>query len=272
MENFSVKKEDYEEPGCPFCMPDTVTPVPIRRILEKLDEYLSKKDYTGAERHLKYWLAEGKENNDKRGLLTVMNELIGLYRKTEKEEKAMYFSEKAIITAEEAGLCDTVTMGTTLINAATAYKAFGYAERALPLYEKARTLYEKLLDKNDERLGALYNNMGLTLCELKKYRQAEELYTMAIELMSSAEAKEAETAITYCNLADLVFSEEGKNGKEKITAYLKKAIELLDKDCLSESSDYAYICEKCAPTFGFYGYMIYENELYERAKRIYEGT
>ena len=30
--------------------------VPQQRIIEKMDEYMSRRDYAGAERHLLYWL------------------------------------------------------------------------------------------------------------------------------------------------------------------------------------------------------------------------
>ena len=40
-EEKTLSKEDYEEPCCPFSKPHKVSPIPTRRILEKLDEYLS---------------------------------------------------------------------------------------------------------------------------------------------------------------------------------------------------------------------------------------
>ena len=35
---------------------------------------------------------------------------------------------------------------------------------------------------------------------------------------------------------------------------------------------YAFVCEKCASVFGYYGRFFYEKELTERARRIYERT
>ena len=31
--------------------------IPIARVLNRLDEYLARKDYAAAERHLDYWMA-----------------------------------------------------------------------------------------------------------------------------------------------------------------------------------------------------------------------
>ena len=50
--NEFLSKDDYEEPCCPLNMHPEVTPIPVGRIMEKLDSYLNKNDYASAERHL----------------------------------------------------------------------------------------------------------------------------------------------------------------------------------------------------------------------------
>ena len=59
---------------------DMIRPVPQQRIIEKMDEYMSRRDYAGAERHLLYWLEEAAQGQDLRGQLLIRNELIGHYR------------------------------------------------------------------------------------------------------------------------------------------------------------------------------------------------
>lgn len=89
--------------------------------------------------------------------------------------------------------------------------------------------------------------------------------------MSKKESGELEVAITYLNLANL---EEARLGAEKSEAivdkYVEKAYELLNKDYLPRNGYYAFVCEKCAPTFGYYGRFLYEKELRDRARDIYE--
>ena len=68
----TVRPEDYQEPHCPLIDPATGQPcktdsVPMQRVVEKLDEYCDRKDFTGARRHLDYWLAEAQYIHDKRG-------------------------------------------------------------------------------------------------------------------------------------------------------------------------------------------------------------
>ena len=271
--NDFLSKDDYNEQICPLNMHPEVAPVPIGRITEKLDSYLSHNQYDAAERHLKYWLLEADTSHDLRGKLLILNEQIGIYRKTGKENECLYAVSNALSLAESMKIESTVMYGTTLVNAATGYKAFGKAKDAFPLYRKARTIYESTLNSSDERLAALYNNMALTLVDLKEFSEAKELYFKAIEIMENQENGSLEVAITYLNLADLVVAKTSfEAGEKEIENYLDKAEELLNKEGLPRDGYYAFVCEKCAPVFGYYGYFLVEKELNRRAKEIYERT
>ena len=265
-----LSKADYEEPTCPLCKPTEVTPIPTRRVLDKLDKYLNTKDYDAAERHLKYWLTEAEMGSDDRGKLTVLNEQIGLYRKMNKPTEGLQAIEVALALAEQFD--GAITYGTTMVNAATAYKAFGKVADALPLYETARTVYESTLPPTDGRLGGLYNNMALTVMELGDYAKAEALFQKALAIITEQENGEIEMAITYCNLADLVSAQLGADGEKQIETYLDKAEALLDTPTLPRDGYYAFVCEKCAPTFGYYGYFLTEKKLMKQAEAIYERT
>ena len=58
---------------------------------------------------------------------------------------------------------------------------------------------------------------------------------------------------------------------EKIQELLDKAEKLLDEHPKKDGY-YAFVCEKCASVFGYYGRFVFEGELRERARRIYEGA
>ena len=257
-----LKKEDYTEPCCPLDLHPEVTPIPIRRILAKLDGYLGQNDYDFAERLLKHWRAEADAARDLQGKLTVLNEQIGIYRKTGKENDCLAAIGDALALLAQLSMEETVTGGTTLINAATGYKAFGRAADALPLYRRAQAVYERLLAPEDDRLAALYNNMALTLTELEEYREAAALYEKAIAIMEQREHGEAETAITCLNLADLICAAESyEAGEARVEALLRRAEALLDTEDLPRDGNYAFVCEKCAPVFGYYGYFCTEETL-----------
>ncbi len=270
-----LKPEDYLEPTCIFCTPEdqTATPVDLRRCITRLDEYLDRNDYAAAERHLDFWRQEAIAGRDWRGLLSIENERMGLFRKLGKQAEAMESVSEAQELVERAGLDDTVTAATTWLNIGTVYKSFNEAEKALPWYEKARTVYERELPAVDCRLGGLYNNTALALTDLGRFDEARALYLRALEIMGAAEDGRLEMAVTELNLADLAVASRGiLEAEDEVEARLDRAEALLEDPANPRNGYYAFVCEKCAPSFGYYGRFAYAAELKERAERIYEGN
>ena len=222
-------------------------------------------------RLLLYWLSEAENGRDKRAKLAILNELMGLCRNREERGEAIKYAEEGIAFAKNNGFWDTAEGATAALNAATVYKAFGNPKRAIELYEYARTVYEKHIGKNDYRVGSLYNNMGLAYFAVGELEKAENLYRMALSVMQSLKGREAEQAITYLNIADIINERDKTEGEKDIDECLKKAKELLDS---AENKDgkYAFMCGKCAAVFGFYGRFLYEKELSLRAREIYERS
>ena len=108
---------------------------------------------------------------------------------------------------------------------------------------------------------------------------------------------ELEQAITYLNMANTVEALLGmEEGESRINELVEKAEdlmeakseELLGKDdalLAAESEDgptayflsrqmrsrlgyYAFVCEKCAPTFSYYGYFLAAEKLKDRSDRL----
>ena len=268
-----MEKEDYLEPACPLCgqpgEEGQVRPVPQDRIQRKLREYEDRDDWPGAERHLKYWLAEAESCRDERGQLMLHNELMGYYRKQNKKEEAFFHAGRACELVERLEMNGTVTAGTTWVNAGTVREAFGDPEGGLRFFEMARTNYEMNLPPTDGRLGGLYSNMGLALTSCRRYEEAEALFHRALDVMKHQENGELEQAITWLNLADTLEAKLGAEyAEEKTEACLREAEALLDSEHLPRNGYYAFVCEKCAPVFGHYGWFITEAELNGKAAAI----
>lgn len=244
--------------------------ISIERILSKLDEFLNRNDYSAAERHLVYWLSESENGCDDKTELLIRNELMGLYRKLGRETEALSCVSAALDKIERLNIGHQVGAATTFLNCATVYKAFGRAEDSIPLFERAKKVYESELEADDSRLGGLYNNMALSLVDLERFSEATELYKKAISVMDKVSNGALEVAITYLNMASTAEAELGLlDADMAIQSYLDKAEELLDNH-QKRDGYYAFVCEKCASVFGYYGRFMYEAQLKERARRIYE--
>ena len=285
-----LQPEDYLDPACPLCedpygAEPRIKAVPQQRIIEKMDDYMSRRDYAGAERHLLYWLEEAKLGKDLRGELMIRNELVGHFRKTGDKEKALSHGDAALKLLEVLDFGRTLSAGTTYVNVATACNAFGENERAMELFEKAREIYESgenaaedtaepdrpgYIGNRPELLGGLYNNMALTCQAMGDYRKAHRLYDRAMEAMEKAPNGVLEQAITCLNRANAIEDEKGlEDGEEEINALLDQAEELLDTPSVPRNGYYAFVCEKCAPTFSYYGYFLTAEKLKEKAEKIY---
>ncbi|MBR1757995.1 MAG: tetratricopeptide repeat protein [Lachnospiraceae bacterium] len=275
-----LKKEDYVEPNCPLCEePYGVTPelkpIPQQRIVQKMDEYMARRDYAGAERHLKYWLEEAKLGHDLRGELLLRNEMIGFYRKRARKEETFESIDEAFRLLNVLDFEGTISAGTTYTNAATACNVFGENERAITLFEKACTVYEASPNTDPSLLGGLYNNMALVLVALGRFDEAKDRYQKALALMENVPGGWLECAITYCNLANALEAEKGLEAAEpEIFDLLDKAYELFDTPGVGGPGGpsrgyYAFVCESCAPTFAYYGYFLAAQDLEQRAKENY---
>lgn len=271
----TLQKEDYEEPCCLLDMapPDAESPrqtVPIGRIIEKLEDHLGRDDYAAAERHLAYWRAEAAAGRDRRGLLSLWNETVGLMRKLGRREEALCAAQEALSLMRSLGLSDSLTGATTRINAATALKAFGEAARSLVLFEEAAAVYEAHLPAGDGRLGGLYNNWALSLADTGRFAEARARFLQALAVMRQVPGGELEQAVTQLNLADLAAREKGpEEAESEIFERLEKAAALLDTPSLPHDGYYAFVAEKCAPGFRFHGWFAQAQKLEAEARRIY---
>ncbi len=271
-------KFDYAEPSSPLCdgkdfyYPEKEAPlgrIPVGRVIDKVDSLFDKNDYVEAGRLLVYWKNEAVALRDRHGELAMESELIGYYRKQNDRERGLASVLRALVLVDALHQGEMASGATVFINCATAYKAFGRAEDALPLYRRAQEIYNRVLEPDDPRFGGLYNNMALTLGELGDFEGAEQAYFAALDIMEKASRGEAESAITYINLAHLY---ENTEKSEKIDDCMKKAYRLLKSESLPHDGYYAFVLEKCAPSFGYFGETAAYEEFQKEAKRIYEGS
>ena len=244
----------------------------ITRILAKLDSLFARKEYAEAERLLRYWEQEGERSGDDKVYYLAVNEQMGLYRKLGRREDAMDAVRKMLRHLDRTNRRMSVEGATALLNAGTVYKAFNMSEEGLPFFEEACFIYEELLKPDDKRLAGLYNNMSSALSDVSRETEALELCEKALGILSKSTENEAEEAITYLNMTAMYEKRDGLAGaQEAIDRCLTEAWKKLEEaEKTAEAGYYAFVCDKCAPTFGYYGWFAVKNELQKRAEEIYE--
>ena len=267
----SIDKFDYAEPQCcslksgkNFYYPELAEKerVPIERIIEKLDSTFATNDLSGAEKLLNYWLEEAKKLDDKQGELSILNEFIGYYRKTNNSKKSADVISRVHTLIDELHLSDTIAGATILLNVATNLKAFGNPNGAVGVYERVLKTYTENLMEDDVRFGGLYNNYALALAEISDIQGAETYFFKALDY-----ASDIDKVVSYLNLAELYFAID--NDDENVSMFLDLARDVLENETLTDGY-YAFVCEKSAPAFEKLGRNEYADQLRLRARSIYE--
>ncbi len=262
--------ELHEILTCKSCSKESYEMVPIARVLEKLDEHFAKNDLPAAGRLLTYWENEARILQDDRGLLEILNELIGYYRRTGERDKALAAVQEAFSLIEAEKATDAVSSGTIYINGATTMKAFGLAAEAMAYYEKAKQIYDSALDADDYRLAAFYNNISSAYKELGQYAQCEAACMTALKILEAKSGYNGEIAVTYLNLAHLYYDMDPLD--ERSYDCVECAYKCLTAKENIRDGHFAFFCEKCFPSFGYFGYFAYAREIQTLAEASYEGN
>lgn len=275
MEN--LDKFDYEEPSCPlsggkeFYYPGTASAekIPVARVIEKLDSCYSKNDTAAAKRLLDYWQNEAFSAGDLSGELSVINELLGYYRKTGDKLN----SDKTIVRAYELiSLMDlqmTLSGATVMLNIATNKNAFGDSGEAADIYAEVLKIYNKELVPYDVKFAGLYNNYALSLADSGRTADAEKYFTAAIELCGKDKNEKINASVTYINMAEMYYAINPLD--DKIEDLLQKAWDILENE-KNQNGYYAFVISKCAPSFRRFGWFFVADKLTERARKIYERS
>lgn len=211
------------------------TMMTIDEIFAKLDDLFAQNAVGEVEPFLTSCLDQAREENAFGIYISVGNELIGFYRSTSQFEKAFAVSEDVLLLLEELQLDETEHFATTLLNAATAYRAAGRYEEALADYTRALKIYETTLPPDDYRFAGLYNNISLLLERLDENEKAAIFLERAISIVEKQEDSRMELATSKTNLA-LIYFKLKEN--EKAEALLEEAISIFREN--GENTDAHY--------------------------------
>ena len=235
------------------------------------------------------------------------NEQIGYYRSISNYEEALKISKEMLELVKELGLQESEAHGTTLLYAATAYRAAGMCEKAIAMYRAAEQIF-KNLGIQDERLAGLYNNMSMAFQQKEDYGTAESCLLQALAIVRNLPDHKVEEATTYANLASVCYEkEEFAQGIEYVQRAIERFEECEEKDAhycgalallaqghyeqgelekaisaytealreilahFGKNESYAMTCENCAIVLSKAGFAKEAEYLKKEAKETYEN-
>lgn len=234
----------------------------IDKFYETLDSYFASQTLDQVDPFLTSSLAQAKEEEDYAAYISICNEMIGFYRSVSAFEKAYVAAEDVLLLMEELNLENTLHFATTLLNAATAYRAAGDYATAIRYYRQALQIYDGTLPPEDYRYAGIYNNMSILLEKMEENTEAITYAQKALSIIEKLEGGEMETATTLTNLALLYFKTEQPDHARQL---LEKALALFEQS--GEHTDAHYSGALAGVAEAWYRMRNYEKALtyYEKA-------
>lgn len=232
----------------------------VDKFYETLDSYFAKQEIEQVDPFLVSSLKQAKEEEDYGAYISICNEMIGFYRSVSAFEKAYTAAEDVLLLMEELQMEHTEHFATTLLNAATAYRAAGDYETALRFYKQSLQIYDGILPPQDYRYAGLYNNMSILLEKMNENEEAIAYAEKALEIIETLEGGEMETATTLTNLALLYFKVAQT---QKAKELLEQALSLFGRSGENTDAHYSGALAGVAEAW-------YRMEDYEKALEYYE--
>lgn len=256
---------------CRSCAKEPSATISVARFIDRLDQCFARGDLKEAAACIDYWEQEARSLGDLRGLLSVINEQLGFYRRTNDCKAGFQAVKEAIELVEQLGMGEEVSGATILVNAATTLKSFGKAREGLPLYEQAERIYLAHHMEWAYEYAAMLNNRAAALCDLEQYDEGEACYRKAIRILRRDGTHDGEIAVSLVNLAHLTFDRDN-NAYDQVEPLLDKAWEYINSRNQPHDGNYAFILSKCAPSFEYFGRKLEAAALREVAEEIYDGN
>ncbi len=231
----------------------------IEKILEELDMLFRENRLDEIEDFLVRNEAEAEKEGDFGARLSILNELVGFYREMTRYENACETAAKAVKVAKEAGLAGSVAYGTTLINAANAYRAAGRFEESEEAYDKAWVIYDRELAADDFGRASFFNNQSLLYQAKEEYRKALDCLLRALSIVKMHPEAQVELAVTFTNMGQVAIRLGNDDAAEEYLLEAEKLFEVIGK------GDYHYC--GCANALGM---LYYGKECFDKAIKYYE--
>lgn len=129
---------------------------------------------------------------------------------------------------KQLNLHHSAEYGTTLLNIANLYRAFGLWEKSLETYKEVEKIYEDKLPAGAFHYTSLYNNWSVLYQKMQEYHNAKIMILKALNIVDKFEKAYIEQASTRTNLACILL-ELSEENDEEAASYYKKGMEEIER-------------------------------------------
>ncbi len=184
----------------------------VEHFFQGLDAVFASGGTDDIEAYLNKSLSAADTEGDQHAAVAILNEIAGFYRNISRYAEAITAVERAVLLMQQLGYENTISYGTTLLNAATAYRASGDSVKALEFFLVALTAFGKELPEHDYRFAGLFNNISAVYKDMGKAEDALDALHRAEAVMEKNPGMKSDMATVQTNLA-LVLLELGREAE-----------------------------------------------------------
>lgn len=240
----------------------------INRFIDKLDNLLKENKLTESLNHILYWKKEAIENGDERGLLTILNELVGLSRRLNDKPLATNAIDEILNLIDKLEINDLTSTATILINAATTLAHFNEFDNSIKLFNKAEDVFKNNHQENTYEYASLLNNKSCVLANNYEYSKSSNCILSAIKILEEIKHHDGDIALSYLNLAHVLYNDDS-NCTDKVEELLDLAWEKINSSDIIHNGNYAYLLSKCVYSYKYFKRDVEALALEEVIKEIY---
>lgn len=233
----------------------------IKKILFEYDSMFGRNTLDEINAFLSRKIDEAKKEQDHYATITLLNEMMGFCRETGQRERGIECCNEVIELMKQLNLHNSMEYGTTLLNIANLYRAFGLWEKSLGTYQEVERIYKDKLAEGEFNYASLYNNWSVLYQEMRDFQNAKVMILKALNIVDKYEEAYIEQASTRTNLACILLELSEKND-EKAVLYLKESLSIFERD---ERKDYHYSAALSAM-----GDVLYMRKNYQEAASYYK--
>lgn len=217
----------------------------IQAIMDEIDVLYSAQKVEEVEALLLEKIQLLKENHEIYPAISLLNELLGIYREKGDCERGSATCQEVLGLFQQEKLPLDGNYGTTLLNVATAHRAFGNYALSKQYYETCNEIFFQHLKQNDYRYASLYNNMSLLFGELGELKQSIDYLEKSLEILRHHENMEVQIATANTSMAQMYLGLEDVASAEKHLDIAMKMFENVEdyhySATLATGADIAYL-------------------------------
>lgn len=197
----------------------------IEKILQDIDVLYSQQKIEDVEILLVNKIQELKKENHIYPTITLMNELLGIYREKGDISNGTKYCDEILEIFTNYNLSKDENFATSLLNIATAHRSFGNYDLSKKYYEDCHKLFEQCIDKNDYRVASLYNNISLLFIETENYPEAILNIEKSLEILKTHQNVEVQMATANTSLSQIYIN---LNDLNKAQHHIKIALDIFE--------------------------------------------